>query len=47
MIIISIITLVTCKELIIMKGVRRQRYTGGMTMRTMMMGRVILSGSVV
>ena len=41
MIIISIITLVTCNELIIMKGVRRQRYTGCMTMRTMKMGRVI------
>jgi len=47
MIIINIITLVTWNELIIMKGVRRQKYTGCMTMRTMMMGRVILSGSVV
>ena len=37
MIIISIITLVTCKELI-MKGVRRQRYTGCMMMMMMMMG---------
>ena len=44
MIIISIITLVTCNELIIMKGVRRQRYTGCMTMRTMMMGRVFFCG---
>ena len=43
-IIISIITLVTCKELI-MKGVRRQRLTGCMTMMTMMMGRFLLLGS--
>ena len=46
MIIFSIITLVTWKELI-MKGVRRQRLTGCMTMMTMMMERFILSGSVV
>ena len=43
MIIISIITLVTCKELI-MKGVRRQRYTGCMMM--MMMATFILMANV-
>ena len=42
MIIISIITLVTCNELVIMKGVRRQRYTGCM----MMMATFILMTNV-
>ena len=45
MIIFSIITLVTCKELI-MKGVRRQRLTGCMTMMMMMMERFILTRCV-
>ena len=46
MIIISMITLGTCKELI-KKGVRRQRLTGCITMMTMMMERFTLSGGVV
>ena len=45
MIIISIITLVTCKELI-MKGVRRQRLTGCMTMMKMMMWSASRWGSI-
>ena len=43
--IISIITSLKWTELI-MKGVRRQRLTGCMTMMTMMMGIFLLLGSV-